>query len=350
MLQLLTSLDSVEFLPRLEYLEFSADTPFGLTVSVDSSPVFQARLTPSGGRVRLTGIASLVRSYLTARLEPFNYFDVELAATPGGRLAYLKCVPSMVLPDLSAADWLRTRWLTFGPEHTLTWAGASEPLAAYTSTADEGSAASVTACLWDDGRNALRHVTVPLPPTFYDEETVCYLDCSPAAIRRLTAATEAERLLRYDVTCGARHRRYTLLPSESLVSPVTTLRFYNAFGVPDVLHCYGGQTAEQKPKFDRARFGTMLRNYRTDSPVTRKLSAGPLLPDSAPLLTDLMNSPWVETGPRCPVVLTDGQCTFPDRPDQSPSLTVSLQDAGLFPVLSVRRPRIFDRTFDRTFE
>lgn len=349
-------LADVEFLPRLDSLDFTGvgdsshpEEPCLFSVSVNGKPVLEVNLRPVNGRYTLAGLPELLQPYIRNDHDPFNNMDVTITAAPGGQLATLCCIPCYGLPDISAKEWLQNHWLTFGPAQVMTYMGASEPLAVLFS-ANVPAPATADCILWNELNKEVRRVICTVPTSPYEDQGIYTLDCSPDTISHLCECREGERLICYDITCGARLRRYTVFPPEAMVSKVHTLRFLNAFGMPDVIHFFGGVEESKKAKFDRARFGTSLRNYKVDAASTYKISAGFIGTGCTPLVDDLLHSCWVEDVHGGVVILTDCQYRIPEQLDKLPTLTVSVQDATGKPTYHYRRPKVFSRVFDSTFE
>lgn len=181
---------------------------------------------------------------------------------------------------------------------------------------------------------------------------VAHFDVSPENIISVAAIVNGE-LLGYTVTNGNRSQRFRVI--EDVVPPAPSLMFINSFGLEEFIHCVG--THKKSSKYDRqsTRILGKLRNYRITEERQFTANTGWLNSAMADWADELFRSEsvflWVNGSVGREVVLSDSKSEIENDDDYMPAFEFTYTYAQrIHNVMnSGRVGRIFDNTFDRTF-
>lgn len=177
------------------------------------------------------------------------------------------------------------------------------------------------------------------------------IDVSPAKFYDL----EAGRLFAYSVIAGGRKARYRVLPSPPEAEPAFIFR--NSFGAWDTIYLTGArQTAPSYTRSNAIIEGQVLM-YDIDETMSYKAQTGPLRPSMVPVALDLARSREVyllrsngKAGDRITVTDADVKHTNEDNALPDFSITYRRADRRSALLTTGRPPRVFDSSFDTTYE
>ncbi len=247
----------------------------------------------------------------------------------------------------TASDFTTNHFLTILNGEKLTAIGRKEYLSAYNVTS-----VSVTASVLRSG--AVTTVTGTLPYDSQAGTTLVYtFDVSPDNISTLLSLVSTDTLLSYEVSAGNRVQQFRVVTDE--VPPAPSLIFANSFGCLEFLHCVG--THKKESKYDRqsTRIHGLMRNYRVTENRQFTANTGWLNTAMADWADDLFRSEevllWVENAEGLAVVITDSKSEISNEDDHRPAFEFTYTYAQrIHNVMQpLRAGRIFDNTFDRTF-
>ena len=162
------------------------------------------------------------------------------------------------------------------------------------------------------------------------------------------------RLLSYEVRCGKRVARYRVL---DLPEADPAVVYLNCFGCWETFYFTGKK--ELTPSYTRsqARIGGKLRSYEIEEELSFKAMTGPLRQGAEDRVMDLVRSREVyllnsdgSTGEE--LVVTDCDVKHSNDPSELPDLTVTFRYASTISgrVKVTPKPRVFDNSFDETYE
>lgn len=166
-------------------------------------------------------------------------------------------------------------------------------------------------------------------------------------------AVVGKTLLAYTVTAGLRSVRFEM----DLLNPVTApnLVFTNSFGCQETIYCVGTHQVEPKYSRDTAMIDGKLKSYQITENRNFKAKTGILSTDMANWAEELFRSKEVylmdgdATGKE--VTITESKSERNNNPDNLPSFEFeyrySQRNHNIMPI--VNAGRVFDNTFDRTF-
>lgn len=181
----------------------------------------------------------------------------------------------------------------------------------------------------------------------------CTFDVSPDKI----LGDSARPLASYTIRCGDRQQQYDIdfLPRET--API--LAFYNSFGVEEMIYCTGRHQVSPDFKRNTSFVDGKLRNIEIQEVRTFKADTGILNKAMADWLDELFRSDYVRI-----VNVYDGNYSFGREVIISESKSDNSNDADALPRFTFsyryaqktqavfdtyRKGRIFDNTFDQTF-
>lgn len=335
---------------------FSSDVPasaftidgyrVGMKIAVDAVEVFSEYLYPVDGMVSIGDLGTLLTPYARARLavdvkmtivEEYATSAQTNTVTQGFRVVFCDA-------DVSATpkEFLETHFLSIFMGRRTTARGRLEYLH-YIGTENATATAR-----YDDGTTR----TVDLLPTGGNEKYRT-IDTSPDQF-----ATDGKTLSGYTVNAGQRSQEYDIDFTEPDCAPI--LIFVNSFGVEELCYCTGTHAVAPQYKRQSMFIDGLLRNYDIIETRTFKADTGVLTTAEANWWDDLFRSRLVHVvniyqgvatvGKE--VVITDSKSEMTNDDAELPRFTFSYQYAQRNQnVLQLERAgRIFDNTFDTTFE
>ena len=250
-------------------------------------------------------------------------------------------------PQTDAATFCQKHFLSILMGPKVTALGRKECLSAY-----DAAEVSVTAYIQED--NALKTARGTLSPINTTGKVYDY-DVSPDNMRTVLNLTDSQQLLQYICTAGDRRQTYDLVMDK--VPPAPSLAFLNSFGCWEYIHCTGTHKKSSKFTYSTAVVGDKTRNY--DIQEQRQLTAntGTLNYAMAEWADELFRSQQVYlcTGGMMgkEVVVSDVKDEETNEDDNMPAYEFTWMYAQkLHNVIDTetKRLRVFDGTFDYTFE
>ena len=293
--------------------------------------------------ITISDISSLVepyaREYLQVQLE-CSFTDTAGSSS----ISPVTILYSMADVDTTASDFTQNHFLSILDGEKLTALGRAERIHAYgvdivTVRADVRLSTGQFNTLSGE-LHAMDH-----------DGSVYHFDVSPDNVAILLALSGT--LLSYTIEAGNRHQDFRVV--EDLVPPAPSLLFINSFGFEELLHCVG--THKKDSKYDRkqARIKGRLKNYRITEERQFGANTGWLNEAMADWADDLFRSEsvflWVNGNPGREVVLSDSKSEITNEDDNMPAFEFTYTYAQRIHnvMQSGRVGRIFDNTFDRTF-
>lgn len=320
-----------------------------ITMTVDGVSIYSEILWPVHGLVTLTELGSLLEQWAQKRLVISLKVNAQLKNGNGDNIGSPVSATATVLfsradVGVSAQEFYTGYFLSILMGTKVTAHGRLEYLHYY------GSDPASVLAEYDDGTRQIFTALKSGGSSVYTQ-----LGVSPDYYEQ-----EGKTLVAYTVTAGTRRQRFEMDPAEPDCAPI--LEFYNSFGVWELLYCTGTHAVAPDYKRSSARIGGMLRNYRIEETRTFRADTGILTTAMAGWAEDLFRSDEVyvvnvidgevtsRDGGKL-VVITDSKSERNNEFDCMPRFTFSYQYAQrIHNVLQLNRVgRIFDNTFDRTF-
>lgn len=251
-------------------------------------------------------------------------------------------------PQISAEEFCATHFLTIlnGPKETAV--GRKECLSAY-----DAETVTVSAVVMDSERN-INTVGGTLSPINTTGKVYDY-DVSPLNIGDLLALSNDQILVQYTIQAGKRKQQYKVRIDK--VMPAPSLAFLNSFGCWEYIHCTGTHKKSSKFTYSTAVIGNNTRNY--DIQEQRQLTAntGSLNYAMAEWADELFRSEkvYLYTGGKMgkEIIVSDVKDEVTNEDDNMPAYEFTWMYAQkLHNVIDTetKRIRVFDNTFDYTFE
>lgn len=341
----LTPLSSLMFLGELARLSFTAQTATVFSIVTGGATVFSNTYYPDdNGMITVYNLDRLLEPHIGELHADFTF----KAATSTLGPATIKVFRCRWGVDTTAANFIPSHFLTpmQGTRDTLD--GRHETLSLYSTASEEAYA---ECRYYRDGSISTARVSLGTG------SGARLLNVSPG---RFVNATKG-RLFAYTVVCGARRASYRVLAYRGETADAFIFR--NCFNAWEVLYLTG--TRETNPQYTRssAHIGGYLRNYLIKEEVTRRSFTGPLPEGMEAVAMNLADSQAVffllpngDAGEE--VAVTDCDLKH-DNTDSLTDLNFSYRGAALTYRLAddrtarlrvPRPPRIFDDTFDQSYE
>lgn len=316
-------------------------------ITAGADTLFSEYLFPIGGQVEFTALSDLLQPYVKQRLiaditvtvtEEFEGSATVDKQTMTATVVY--CAADFGIS--SAASFLEEHFLSILMGDKVTAPGRLE----YLHYIGDGTAAATAE--YSDGSTAVFTLSAVAGTDRF--KTV---DASPS---QFTATNK--KLVAYTVTAGLRAQRFTIDFDTPDCAPV--LLFSNSFGCDELVYCTGTHTVSPEFSRESAYFNRIRRNYHIEENREFKADTGILNMPMANWLDDLFRSERVSivnfydgvpvVGKD--VVITDSKSEYTNDPGSLPRFTFTYTYAQRnHNVIDLRRGgRIFDNTFDNTFE
>ena len=315
----------------------------------DETHMFGETLFPDrAGTVTMSDMGGLLLPYAKSRMTiavriELREEDKEFG-TMGERELSFNVVYCAADVGTTASDFWGRHFLTLldGPKVT------AEGRLEYVHYIDpEGEATPRVTAAYGDGS------TAEFAPEAVGDNACKTLDVSPGLFKK-----EGKLLVGYTVSAGDRRQAFEMDLSTPDCAPV--LIFVNSFGCDELVYCTG--THKVAPKYERssAYVDGLKRNYQIEE--TREFTAdtGVLNFAMANWLDDLFRSDSVrvvnfydgEATVGKEVTITESKSEYTNDEDELPRFSITYQYAQKnHNVMDLRRGgRIFDNTFDYTFE
>lgn len=315
----------------------------------DAASMFGETLFPGkDGTITMTDMSGLLAPYAKSRMTiavrvKIREEDAEFETVSEKELSFnvVYCAADV---GTTAADFWGRHFLTLLDGAKITAEGRLE----YVHYIDpDGEDTPQVTATYGDG------TTETFTPETVGDNACKTLDVSPGLFKR-----EGKLLVGYTVTVGERRQEFEMDLMMPDCAPV--LIFVNSFGCDELVYCTG--THKVAPKYERssAYVEGLKRNYQIEE--TREFTAdtGVLNFPMANWLDDLFRSECVrvvnfydgEATVGKEVTVTDSKSEYTNDEDELPRFSITYQYAQKnHNVMDLRRGgRIFDNTFDYTFE
>ncbi|MBP3510593.1 MAG: hypothetical protein J6K19_00935 [Prevotella sp.] len=314
-----------------------------VTVAVDDETVFNETLYPVDGVITLRDLSGLLNPYARQRLvvkTDITALETNSSDTP------LTMTASVIYGSadvgIDAGSFCSNYFLSILMGDKETAVGRLEYLHYI------GTEPAECQALYADGRTETFSVVA-----VGGNDRYTTIDVSPQKFMRSDGA-EPES---YTVVAGSRRQTFILNHERPDCAPI--LIFVNSFGCDELLYCTGVHKVAPSYKRSSSYISGKLRNYDIEETRTFKADTGILNTAMANWFDDVLRSDFVrivnfiggnpDVGHE--VVITDSKSEHSNAYDELPRFTFSYQYSQRnHNVLNMGRAgRIFDNTFDRTF-
>lgn len=317
-----------------------------VVMTVDGVEIYNERLYPVGGKIQLCELDCLLGPYARQSLKIALGIKI-VEQTDSSDAADTKTISADIIYSaadigMGAADFMAKRFLTLLEDSKVTALNRLEYLHFI------GTEAAKVTAEYDDGSTKA-----------FDAEVVAGNDkYTTIDVSADKFVAEGKVLVCYDVQAGARSFRFTIDFDEPDCAPI--LVFVNSFGVEELLYCTGTHTVAPSYKRDSGYIGRYNRNYNIVETRQFKADTGIMPFAMANWADELLRSQEVHVvnfkdghaNVGKEVTITDSKSEYSNADDELPRFTFTYQYAqrnhNVVDVL--RSGRIFDNTFDNTFE
>lgn len=319
-------------------------------IEVTSVGNVEVRITAADGAVLLSGtyipVYGVVRVYHLHKLLSPLIMEVSatFTITVGDVSKTVHVVQSRIAVTETAADFLPSFFLTTVMTERDTALGRKELLTLLPIEATVPDVVAV-ALYWNGTQVVTASHTLASGLT---TGAVTEVDVSSARLADTTLGT----LVGYTVTCGERRAAYRV---RKLPTADVAMLMRNAFGAWEAVYFCG--MTEHAPEYTRetAPVNGSLRLYNIEETDMMKCWTGPLRPSGVALTRDLARSRDVvllEHGVASDeVVVTAVEVKHTNADSDIPDMTVTWRRSSLVSarLVPVRTPKLFDETFDETY-
>ena len=317
-----------------------------VVMTVDGEEIYNERLYPVGGKIQLCELDCLLGPYARQSLKIALGIKI-VEQTDSSDAADTKTISADIIYSaadigMGAADFMAKRFLTLLEGEKVTALNRLEYLHFI------GTEAAKVTAEYDDGSTKAFDAVVVAGNDKYTT-----IDVSADKF-----VAEGKVLVCYDVQAGARSFRFTIDFDEPDCAPI--LVFVNSFGVEELLYCTGTHSVAPTYKRDSGYIGRYNRNYNIVETRAFKADTGIMTFAMANWADELLRSQEVHVvnfkdghaNVGKEVTITDSKSEYSNDDDELPRFTFTYQYAqrnhNVVDVL--RSGRIFDNTFDNTFE
>lgn len=327
-------------LQKLQFTTTKSSVKF--TLECGSETILSETYVPDvTGLVTILQLNELVEPYLSANLiDSFSYV-IDDGDTPISKTFNVQLCTAE--SPLSAKTFDENYFLTTLIGVKETSIGRKEVLHLIITTA---TLVSLTAKYFDSSYN-ITSATSSIA-ALSDLNKVLSVDVSPALFK-----VDGKKLLEYTITAGLRQMRFKVV---DVLDAAPNLLFTNSFGCQETIYCTGTHTLAPEYTRSATRSGGMFRNYYIEETRVFKANTGPLTPDMAIWAHDLFRSKeiYILDGDKAgkEIAITESKDEQTNDLDNMPAYTFSYRYAQTnHNILQLPRAgRIFDNTFDNTFE
>lgn len=324
------------FSSEFDELQITATSPITLTIASASGLLLQNKYTPISNKV---SVYDLDRLLATSDSDMLAQYEFAVSGQGAKRVLILRSGTKLTM---SGADFVAGHFLSPVMGERTTTLNRREMVTVLLDT----SADIVASCVYADG-TTLSTVDIVLASDV-PAQSLQEVDCSPS----LLVDESKGRLVQYVVKAGNRRMLYRVRPT---CATRLGMLFRNDFSVWEPAYFTGMNEHTQKITREQAAIGTIMTTYDIHEEDSVKSYTGPLRPSEVELFRSLARSTEVmliENGAVTdPVVIDDVSVKHTDEEGHLPAFTFTWHRASLRTVTTVPiTPRIFDETFDDTFE
>lgn len=328
---------SWHFVTELDVIEVTSNSDVSFTIADSGGTILNGTYTPVDGTVRIYHLARLLRPLIDGVTAVFTF-------TAGSTSKTVHVVQSGVTVSESAATFLPSFFLSAVMTERDTSLERKELLYLIPIEATLPTVQAV--CSYWNGESIVT-ATKPVAGIIVANEP-CYVDASASRF----VDSELGTLVAYSIVAGERTMRFrvTTLPTAE-----HAMLFRNTFGAWEPIY-FAGMT-EEDAEFSRssAFINGMYVNYDIDETTVLKSWTGPLRPSGVILSRDLARSRsvWILKGSDATeeVTITAVDVKHSSADNDVADFTFTWRRSALDPNRSytVRPPKLFDETFDETY-
>lgn len=323
---------------------YGTDTePLQLTVAtLEGTTVFSNLYTPDReGTVTIYDLDKVITSAIRAETPEV----VVMAGTTRLGPEVIKILRCQAAVEVPAVSFVQEHFLTPSDADRDTALGRYEKIYAYCGDNSESVTATAT-FLTPEGKVV---IDGPIDIVEFNQGPI-EVDVSPT----LFTNDMRGQLLSYEVQCGKRRARYRVM---ELPEADPAVVYLNCFGCWDTLYFTGKKEISPSYTRSQARIGGKLRNYDIEEVLSFKAMTGPLREGAEARVMDLARSRQVyllnpdgSTGEE--LVVTDCEVKHSNAPSELPDLSLTFRYASTISgrVRVTPKPRVFDNSFDSTYE
>lgn len=330
---------SWHFVTELDVIEVTSNSDVSFTIADSGGTILNGTYTPVDGTVRIYHLARLLRPLIDGVTAVFTFTADSTSKT-------VHVVQSSVTVSESAATFLPSFFLSAVMTERDTSLERKELL---TLIPVEQSLPTVQAvCSYWDG-DAVVTDTKTITTTGMTANTPFEIDVSAAQFVDTTRGT----LVAYSIVAGERTMRYRVT---SLPTAEYAMLFRNNFGAWEPIY-FAGMT-EDAPEYTRetAYVNGKMQLYNLEETASFKSWTGPLRPSGVALARDLARCAkgvflleGSETTDEVTITAVDVKHTSADN--EIADFTFTWRRSAMWSVMlkTVRPPKLFDETFDETY-
>ena len=329
---------SWHFVTELDVIEVTSATDVSFTIADSGGNILNGTYTPVTGTVRIYHLARLLRPLIDGVTAVFTF-------TAGSTSKTVHVVQSGVTVSESAATFLPSFFLSAVMTERDTSLERKEIL---TLLPIEQSLPTVQAvCSYWDG-DAVVTANKPVTTTGMTANTPFEIDVSAAQF----VDTTIGKLVAYSIVAGERTMRFRVT---SLPTAEYAMLFRNTFGAWEPIYFAGMTEEDAEYTRETAPVNGSLRLYNIEETDMMKCWTGPLRPSGVALTRDLARSRDVvllEHGVASDeVVVTAVEVKHTTADSDISDMTVTWRRSSLVSarLVPVRTPKLFDDTFDETY-
>lgn len=349
MSRLVTPLPRTTWLHAIDTLEWSqSSTEESVRVEIivgnDSALSTTLYYPPNDSRVYLRNVAQLLFPFVDNELENDDSFDTSqlVKVVTNGLSQQTFVIPTTIRIAEDVESFTSRNFLSLLSGKKLTPEGATERLNVYAYKTEFSDLQLVAT--WEIHGEYQQSRQVLIADKEVEEHTFCAFDFSP---KNFLQPHPLARLVQYEISFGERRQLYEIVPS--LDGDCTTLTFINSFGQLEDFHAFGLTEEDHKYNRSSAIFPTGQRIYDIEANPEYELNTGLLEHGTQAQLEDLLRSRHVWIGQE-PIVITDASHKPTSNIYARTNSTLTYQFTKGPAVEVNKRIRIFDDTFDDTFE
>ncbi len=329
---------SWHFVTELDVIEVTSASDVSFSITNNGGSLLSSTYTPVDGKVRIYHLARLLRPLIDEVTATFTFTADSTSKT-------VHVVQSGVMVSESAVTFLPSFFLSTVMTERDTSLERKELL---TLLPIEASLPTVQAvCSYWDG-DAVVTDTKTITTTGMTANTPFEIDVSAAQFVDTTIGT----LVAYSIVAGERTMRFRVT---SLPTAEYAMLFRNTFGAWEPIY-FAGMT-EDSPEYTRetSMVNGVMKLYNLEETAVFKSWTGPLRPSGVALGRDLARSIdyfLLERGIATDaVVVTDVEVKHSSADNEIADFTYTWRRSWLWSakLQAVRKPKLFDDTFDETY-
>ena len=329
---------SWHFVTELDVIEVMSASDVTFTIAESGGTILNGTYTPVAGTVRIYHLARLLRPLIDGVTAVFTF-------TAGSTSKTVHVVQSGVTVSESAATFLPSFFLSAVMTERDTSLDRKELLYLIPIEATLPTVQAV--CSYWNGESIVT-ATKPVAGIIVANEP-CYVDASASRF----VDSELGTLVAYTIVAGERTMRFrvTTLPTAE-----HAMLFHNTFGAWEPIY-FAGMT-EDAPEYTRetAYVNGNMQLYNLEETASFKSWTGPLRPSGVALARDLARCAkgvflleGSETTDEVTITAVDVKHTSADN--EIADFTFTWRRSAMWSVMlkTVRPPKLFDETFDETY-